>query len=111
MTTAPRILASLAPLALVLACGTEADRKITGSLSASHTANFSAWSDPVNLGPTINTSPYNDQQATLSKDGLSLYFASPRPEGPRDANLDINIRPSHRASAEASYPWGTPVSL
>ena len=84
MTTPSRIIASLAPLAMVLACGTEADRVITGSLSASHTSNFSAWSEPISLGPTINTSGFNDQQPTLSKDALSLYFASARPEGPGD---------------------------
>ena len=111
MTTASRILASLAPLVLLVACGTDADRRITGTISASHTSNFSAWSDPVNLGPTINTSPYNDQQAALSKDGLSLYFASTRPEGPGDANLDLNIWVSQRACADDGCPWGTPVSL
>ncbi len=111
MTTASRILASLAPLVLLLACGTDADRRITGTISASHTSNFSAWSEPVNLGPTINTSPYNDQQAALSKDGVSLYFASTRPEGPGDANLDLNIWVSQRACADDGCPWGTPVSL
>src|SRR5437879_2299039 len=111
MATASRILASLAPLVLLVACGTDADRKITGSISASHTSNFSAWSEPVNLGQTINSSPYNDQQAALSKDGLSLYFASTRPEGPGDANLDLNIWVSQRACADDSCPWGTPVSL
>src|SRR6059036_2059248 len=111
MTTASRILASLAPLVLLLACGTDADRRITETISANHTSNFSAWSDPVNLGPTINTSPYNDQQAALSKDGLSLYFASTRPEAPGDANLDQNIWVSQRACADDSCPWGTPVRL
>src|SRR2546425_6235566 len=107
MTTASRILVSLAPLALVLACGTDADRKITGSLSANHAANFSAWSEPVNLGPTINTSPYNDQQAALSKDGLSLYFASTRPGTPGSTLADIWV--AHRACLDC--PWESPVNL
>src|SRR2546428_8641619 len=109
MKTASRILASLAPLVLLVACGTDADRRIAGTISASHTSNFSAWSDPVNLGPTINTSPYNDQQTALSKDGLSLYFASTRPEGPGDANLDLNIWVSQRACADDGCPWGRPL--
>ena len=39
---------------------------------------YSDWSEPVNLGPVIN-GPYNDQHPALSKDGLSLFFASTRP--------------------------------
>ena len=111
MTTASRLLASLAPLALLSGCGTEADRSIAGTLVASHTSSFSPWSEPVSLGATINTSPYNDQQPALSKDGLSLYFASNRPEGPGDMVLDLNIWVSQRACADESCPWGTPVSL
>jgi len=111
MTTASRILASLAPLALLLECRTESDPNIAGTLAANHTANFSAWSEPVSLGPTINTSGFNDQQPALSKDGLSLYFASNRPESPGDATLDLNIWVSQRACADESCPWGTPVSL
>jgi len=72
---------------------------------------FSAWSEPVNLGPTINTSPYNDQQAALSKDGLTLFFASTRPERPDDGVFDQNMWVSRRACADDSCPWGTAVSL
>src|SRR5881296_1650084 len=112
MTTVltPRLL-SLVPLALLAACGREPQRSITATLTASHTSNFSPWSEPVSLGPMINTSGFNDQQSALSKDGLSLYFASARPEGPGDANFDLNIWVSQRACADDSCPWGTPVSL
>jgi len=65
----------------------------------------------VNLGPPINMPGFNDQQATLSKHGLSLYFASARPEGPGDVSLDLNIWVSQRACADDTCPWGTPVSL
>ncbi|HXL33323.1 MAG TPA: hypothetical protein VN953_00235 [Gemmatimonadales bacterium] len=111
MTTASRTLASLASLALLFGCGTESDRTIAGTLVANHTSNFSPWSEPVSLGPTINTSGFNDQQAALSKDGLSLYFASARPEGPGDANFDLNIWVSQRACTDETCPWGTPASL
>src|SRR6266702_6447820 len=111
MRTASRLLASMASLALLLGCGTPSDRGIAGTLVASHLSNFSPWSEPVNLGPTINTTPCNDQQSALSKDGLSLYFASTRPEEPGDANLDLNIWVSQRACDDDSCPWGTPVSL
>jgi len=109
MTTASRARAALAPLAVLLACDTEPDRSIAG-IFASHTSSFSAWSEPVSLGSTINTS-FNDQQPALSKDGLSLYFASNRPEGPDDTNLDLNIWLSQRACADDGCPWETPVLL
>ena len=111
MTTVSRFLSSLACPALLIGCGTESDRRIAGTLVADRTSSFSAWSEPVNLGPTINTSPYNDQQAALSKDGLSLYFASTRPEGPGDGVFDQNIWVSQRACADDGCAWGTPVNL
>src|SRR6059036_2492037 len=110
MKTPTSTLASLIPIALLFsACRTDSDQ-VVFEMQAQSFAN-SAWSEPVNLGPTINTSPYNDQQAALSKDGLSLYFASTRPEGPGDANLDLNIWVSQRACADDGCPWGTPVRL
>jgi hypothetical protein len=40
--------------------------------------NFSDWSEPVNIGPSVN-SPFNESAPTVSKDRRSLYFASNRP--------------------------------
>lgn len=51
---------------------------------------FSNWSSPVNLGSTINTES-RDGCAFISKDGLSLYFASDRPGG--SGGLDISSLP------------------
>lgn len=65
---------------------------------------FSAWSDPVNLGPTIN-SPFREFGPTISKDGLSLYFSSNRPGGFGANDLWV----SRRASLDAA--WGTPKNL
>src|SRR2546426_3190832 len=79
MTTTSRTLASLSSLALLLGCGTEADRRLVGAVSADATSNYSPWSEPISVGPAINSPGFNDQQAVLSKDGLSLYFASNRP--------------------------------
>lgn len=39
---------------------------------------FSDWSEPLNLGPAVNT-PFNENAPTVSKDRRSLYFASNRP--------------------------------
>jgi WD40 repeat protein len=111
MNARSRITTSVAWLALLLGCANEPDRRIAGALAADHAANFSEWSEPVSLGPTINMPGVNDQQATLSKDGLRLYFASARPEGPGDANPDLNLWVAHRACADDSCPWESPVSL
>jgi hypothetical protein len=68
------------------------------------TPTYSAWSPPVNLGPTINTSS-TDAGPAISKDGLSLYFNSNRAGGFGDNDIWV----SQRASAGA--PWGTPQNL
>ncbi len=65
---------------------------------------YSDWSEPVNLGPVINTA-YNDQHPALSKDGLSLYLTSDRPGG--FGNFDLWV--SQRASVDD--PWGPPQNL
>jgi len=64
----------------------------------------SGWSDPVHLGPPINT-PSADQSPALSPDGLSLYFASDRPGTLGGIDLWVSRRASHHS------PWGTPVNL
>jgi WD40 repeat protein len=80
---------------------------IVGLLAAPRTGRaqqFSAWSQPVNLGPVVN-SIYNDQHPAISPDDLSLYFASNRPGG--FGSFDIWV--SHRASVD--NPWGPPQNL
>jgi len=104
MTPTSRTLAALASLALLLACGTESDRSITANLVASPTAHFSTWSEPVNLGSTINTT-FNEQGPTLSNDELSLYFGSDRPGG--IGGFDVWV--SQRACKECA--WETPLNL
>src|SRR5256885_10672660 len=71
-------LSSSATIALLLACEPESD-PVALKLQAMSFAN-SEWSEPVNLGPTINTG-FNEQGPNLSKDGLTLYFGSDRPGG------------------------------
>jgi hypothetical protein len=110
MTTASRILVFLTAAGLLLGCGTEPDRSIAGSPVADHTTNFSSWSEPLSLGAPINMPGFNDQQATLSKDGLSLYFASNRPGSLGTQGL-LDIWVSQRACADDSCLWETPVNL
>ena len=71
---------------------------------SAHAQKYSDWSAPVNLGPAINSAS-NDQQPAISKDGLSLYFASNRPGGL--GGFDMYV--SQRASVDD--PWGSPVNL
>jgi hypothetical protein len=46
--------------------------------SAAAAQQFGPWSTPINLGATVN-SACSDQHPALSKDGLTLIFASDRP--------------------------------
>jgi hypothetical protein len=65
---------------------------------------FTAWSDPVSLGPLVN-SEFGDFGMTVSRDGLSLYFQSARPGG--FGGTDIWV--AHRASEDG--PWGPAENL
>ena len=65
---------------------------------------FSAWSAPVNLGQTVNSSSY-DACPTIAKSGLSLYFRSNRPGG--NGGFDIYV--AQRDSVDEG--WDTPFNL
>lgn len=71
------------------------------SLASRH---FSDWSPPVNLGSVVNSS-FGENAPEISKDGLTLYFASNRPGGLGVQDLYV----SRRTSLEAV--WGPPVNL
>ena len=77
MSTAARF-ASLAPLALVAACGTAPERAVS-ALQADR-FDGSEWSEPVNLGHVMNSSAL-DANAGLSPDEQTIYFVSTRPGG------------------------------
>ena len=64
---------------------------------------YSSWSAPRNLGPVVN-SPWDESLSSISKDELSLFFASTRPG---TGNDDIWV--SQRTSKNA--PWGAPQNL
>ncbi len=72
---------------------------------------FGPWSEPVNLGPVVN-SPFDDNHPAISKNGLSLFITSSRPGGVNGAtNLGRfpEIWVSQRASRDD--PWGPPQNL
>ena len=66
------------------------------------------WSEPVNLGSTVN-SGYTELCPSLSSDGLSLYFSDGpltfRPDGVGDGDLWVATR------ASICDPWGPPENL
>jgi hypothetical protein len=104
-------LTSLVTLALLVSCGTETGELplAPGSMASLQAGGdpppqFTAWSAPVNLGPVVN-SDAADIEVTISKDGLSLYFASDRAGG--FGRQDIWV--SRRASVDD--PWGAPQNL
>jgi hypothetical protein len=86
------------------------------ALLAAHPAGqgpqFSDWSQPVNLGPVIN-SGFGDAGPALSKDSLSLYFHSNRPGGavppdtPGGGANDIYVSQRNHVGA----PWSPPINL
>ena len=48
--------------------------------SPQSTGMYGDWSAPINVGPPVNTQ-YNDTYAILSRDELTMYFTSDRPDG------------------------------
>jgi predicted secreted protein/Tol biopolymer transport system component len=63
------------------------------------------WTEPVNLGPTINSSAH-DAGPCISADGLALYFSSERPGGYGGGrDLWVTTRPT------TEDPWTEPVNL
>ena len=93
-------------LLAVLGCridGPSAADKI--ALQARGGAPFSPWGEPHSLGAPVNTPTFNEQNAVISRDGLTLYFSSDRTGG--QGLLDIWV--SKRLST--MDPWGTPENL
>ena len=72
-----------------------------GSVAAQQ---FSAWSTPVNLGPSINTA-YNEWHCANSADGLSIFFISDRPGG--SGGFDLWVAERLRRNAD----WGPAQNL
>ena len=61
------------------------------------------WGEPLNLGPLVN-GPQTDACASISFDGLELYFNSTRPGGYGDNDLYVCFR-----SKEGN--WSDPVNM
>jgi Tol biopolymer transport system component len=68
-------------------------------------AQFSAWSAPVNLGPSINTE-FDEFHSAISADGLTLFFASDRPGGFGLYDLWVAQRQNRNAGWESAQNLG-----
>ena len=78
---------------------------VSAVTASSRAQKYSEWSTPVNLGPNVNSSSM-DRAPAISKDGLSLYFASNRP----DADLSgEDIYVSQRETRDSE--WGLAMKL
>lgn len=67
--------------------------------------NDNQWSDPINLGKTINT-PGNETSPFLSADGTTLYFATDGRPGYGDQDIFFATR-----TGSGWTEWTTPVNL
>src|SRR5207245_7188117 len=80
-----------------------------GLLASRHEADdplqFSDWSAPVNLGPPVNTA-FIEQAASLSRDGLSLYFHCGNCPG-SIGGADLLVSPP----AHNYHAWGPTLNL
>jgi len=64
----------------------------------------SVWSEPVNLGPTVNSSLW-EARPNISADGLTLFFGSNQLDG----NVMCDLYMTTRETTQGA--WGTPVKL
>ena len=78
---------------------------VSAVTASSGAQKYSEWSTPINLGPNVNSSAM-DRAPAISKDGLSLYFASNRLLGGFGGE-DIYV--SQRETRDDE--WGPAVNL
>jgi len=62
------------------------------------------WNSPKNLGSAVNSSS-SEGEASISADGLALYFCSDRPEGYGYYDIYVTTRKTK------NDPWGQPINL
>src|SRR2546428_4136338 len=102
MVITRRNLAALTVVGLLVACRPNSDQ-VVFQLQADRFAG-SEWSEPVNLGPVINSS-FVDANAGLSSDAHTLFFVSNRPGGLGGNDIWM----SHRQCLACD--WEAPVNL
>jgi outer membrane protein OmpA-like peptidoglycan-associated protein len=69
----------------------------------------SAWTEPQNMGPEVNSS-YDEDMPFLSKDGATLYFSSNRLESMGGMDVFRSTYDSKKRSWTSPVSMGTPVN-
>jgi hypothetical protein len=77
---------------------------VSAVTASSRGQQYSDWSAPINLGPTVN-SVFLERAPAISKDELSLYFGSSRPGGFGGEDIYVSQRETRDSE------WGPPVNL
>ncbi|OLC43535.1 MAG: hypothetical protein AUH75_02650 [Gemmatimonadetes bacterium 13_1_40CM_4_65_7] len=98
---------ALVSLAGLVACSANPDSGVLG-LQADRFAS-SEWSEPVNLGPVVNSSSV-DANAGLSPDGHTLYFVSNRPGGLGGNDIWMSHSQCVGCDWEAPVNLGAPIN-
>jgi len=109
--------ARIAALSIALvACGkTQSDPKMVAGAGRGSIAGlnqtvdkikaFTAWTQPINMGPVINTK-FDDFHPATTRRGFSLYISTNRvPGGKGGVDIWVTRRPS------VTDPWGPPVNV
>jgi hypothetical protein len=94
-------------LVLLLGCGTE-NEPLALTLQADRFAS-GEWSDPVNLGPVVNTS-FVDANVAMSPDEHTMYFVSNRPGGLGGNDIWASHRQCLTCPWEPPYNLGAPIN-
>jgi len=71
---------------------------------------FSDWSEPVWLGPVVNSTS-NDFHPAISRDELSLYITSDRPGGVNGENPNAIAEMWVSQREDLDAPWEQPLNL
>jgi len=107
MAITRRHLAALTVVGLLVACRPSSDQ-VVFQLQADRFAG-SEWSEPVNLGPLVNSSAL-DANAGVSPDEHTLYFISNRPGGLGGNDIWMAQRQCLQCDWEAPVNLGVPIN-
>jgi len=97
-------------LELFFASSREADYGLTDIWVSTRATREDDWGEPINLGPTINTSG-NNGTSTISSDELELYFTSAnRPGGHGSNDIWVSTRETKHSKWGPAINLGPPVN-
>jgi hypothetical protein len=77
---------------------------VSAFTASPHPQKYSDWSEPINLGPNVNSTAL-DRGPAISKDELSLYFASDRADSIGGEDIYVSQRETR------DDEWGPAINL